>query len=218
MASTDFINAFDDCLNRLAQGQSLEQTLGAHPQFADALRPILTTGQLVPRYELPEADVLAARARIQPRIDALIESFPDDTGFPLWVLPLVLALLVGGGLLFFLLTANRPGGVLGPTLTPTITSTFTPSPTHTPTTTPTVSPTPAASSTPTITATATPTETFTPTWTATATVTRAASPTAVPPTRVPPTAVPPQPPPPSGGGDDDGGDDDGGDDDGGDDD
>ena len=47
MAEQDIINALDDCINRLADGQSLEDCLRRYPQYASALRSMLETGRLV---------------------------------------------------------------------------------------------------------------------------------------------------------------------------
>jgi hypothetical protein len=199
----NLLDAFNDSLDRLARGESLNSCLLAHPQFADDLRLLLTLSQLsTSAAALPDDDVAAAQARIYPRVDDAINNPPTTPGGPLrWIIPLLIALLVLLMLALFLL---RPQAVsVPPTTTPTAASIGA---TLTPSQTPTLTLTIAPSQTPTSALTGTSSQT--PTVRASATFT--APPPVVNPTQPP---SPPQEPPPAGGDDDDDdGDGDGGDD------
>ncbi len=66
MASHDLINAFDDCVERLREGQSIDDCLRIYPQHAAVLLPMLETGLAIQR----AAPVIpsAARARVRARV------------------------------------------------------------------------------------------------------------------------------------------------------
>lgn len=68
MAERDLINAFDDCITRLNDGESLEVCLRAYPQFAAELRPMLLAGQVVQRARINPIEVQAAQARARARV------------------------------------------------------------------------------------------------------------------------------------------------------
>jgi len=63
MVSPDLINAFDDCVERLRKGQSVDDCLRLYPHYAAALRPMLETGLAVRR----AAPVIPAEARARVR-------------------------------------------------------------------------------------------------------------------------------------------------------
>jgi hypothetical protein len=205
MAQPDFSDALNDSIDRLANGQSIEDCLNAWPGFAARLRPLLETGQDINALQL-RADALVNERdlvweMVQDRLD-----IPPTPGFPRWMTTLLLVGLIGGALVLGIgigragLPSSLPF-LVGATLTPTFTATFSPTPTHTHTATwtPTftmtsteaITATWTASPTATETNTASPTPTFTATRTSTLTPTVTASPTSTP----PPTNMSPSPTP-----------------------
>ncbi|MAU11456.1 MAG: hypothetical protein CL607_16660 [Anaerolineaceae bacterium] len=58
MSAHNITDAFDDCINRIATGQSIEQCLRAYPQFADRLRPLLETSKVVQRLRITQSELL----------------------------------------------------------------------------------------------------------------------------------------------------------------
>lgn len=161
MASNDLINAFQDCLGLIEQGQTLDQVIQRYPQFADDLRVLLTARDIVPRYELPVAEVTAARSRIQPVIDQIIDTIPERRSRP-WLIPLLIVMLLLVVILVVWLLGGRDDAAPEPTLTVpavVVTATFEPSPsvpsaTWTPTPTTTVTPAQTVTPLPTLTQTA----------------------------------------------------------------
>jgi hypothetical protein len=134
MASNDLINAFHDCLGLIEQGQTLDQAIRRYPQFADDLRVLLTARDSVPRYELPVAEVAAARSRIQPVIDQIIDTIPERRPRP-WLIPLLMVMLVLVVILVVWLLGGRDDAAPEPTLTVpavVLTATLEPSATWTP--------------------------------------------------------------------------------------
>jgi uncharacterized membrane protein YgcG len=166
MASYDVFDAFNDCLDRLNTGQSLDDCLRAHPQHADRLRPLLETAILVRRAQpaVPPGAKMRVRQQVlgaAPRSSPLLLNFTP----PGLALAVASVLVVGFVVAMLLLASRDRDPALRvepvPTDTPTATVTLTPSPT--------VTVTPSATITPTVTPTASPTATPTPSPTPTAT-------------------------------------------------
>ena len=65
MVSNNLIDAFDDCIDRLRAGQSMEACLRLYPQYAAQLRLMLEAALAVRRAS-PEGSA-AARARVRAR-------------------------------------------------------------------------------------------------------------------------------------------------------
>jgi hypothetical protein len=147
VAANSLSDAFNVCAAQVARGRSIDDVIAQYPQFAENLRLLLMVSSAVSRYELPSAEVDAARARVQPTIDDLIGGFPDR-GLPPWIIPLVIAIAIA---IIALILASQPGGILSPapTQTPTMTLSATVTATHT--ALPTLTPTPSATATPTAT-------------------------------------------------------------------
>ena len=76
MAELDLTNVFNDCVDRIAQGQSLDDCLRRYPQYAPTLIPMLESGLLVQRMRVPPADVLAAQARVRRRFEDALRAPP----------------------------------------------------------------------------------------------------------------------------------------------
>lgn len=172
MSSRDFHDILNDCIERMAAGQSLEACLRLYPAEAEWLRPLLEAGGQVRRM-LPEAAEIRADqglvwGRIEPQLERQRLSRRRKPG--IGRLLLAAALLTGllGGAYFAL---NRPQQdtnlieplvTTSPTHTHTATTTFTPTLTHTPSPMPSATPSVTPSPTPTATETLTPLPTVVP--------------------------------------------------------
>ena len=60
--SNEFENILDDCLERLARGETVEQCLESYPEQAAQLRPLLQTSQLAREASaiLPRAEFIGS--------------------------------------------------------------------------------------------------------------------------------------------------------------
>jgi len=182
MAENRFLNALNDSIDRLAQGQSIEDCAQAHPEFADQLRLYLALGQLTTRARITDAEVELAHTRIRANMDAALDSWDGFTSRPRfspWI-PVLLLVIVAPLLLFIgsRVLTNEPE--IEPTaenievtaeLVPPVTSVLTVAPTlvlsetatQPPPTNAASSPTPTRTSTSTVEPTATASETLPPT-------------------------------------------------------
>jgi len=185
MSDPGLIEALNDCIDRLAAGESIENCLRRHPQYERMLRPMLEAGSTVRRAQILPFETDAAEMRVRARvIDAMSEPVRRRVMPPLFnrVLPLVATLIlvftvmIGGSAL--LSRINQ--GDLTPTVEPNFTQTPSPSPTASVTTTATPSASATQTSTPTTTATATSSATATPSATVTIQATITPSATATP--------------------------------------
>ncbi|MBL8165164.1 MAG: LysM peptidoglycan-binding domain-containing protein [Anaerolineae bacterium] len=76
MADRDLLNAFNDCIDRLGAGQSIEDCLRAYPQFAAALRPMLEAGALVQRMRTTPTEIQVAQERVRARYQQAVRANP----------------------------------------------------------------------------------------------------------------------------------------------
>lgn len=76
MAERDLINAFDDCIERLNAGETLDACLRVYPQYANELRPMLMAGQVVQRARIAPVEVQAAQARGRQRLLFAMQQTP----------------------------------------------------------------------------------------------------------------------------------------------
>lgn len=74
MVNSDLLDAFDDCINRLAAGQTVEDCLRAYPHFARELTPMLETGLLVRRAYPTPAEISAAQERARFHLERALNS------------------------------------------------------------------------------------------------------------------------------------------------
>jgi hypothetical protein len=88
MGSHDVTDAFNDCVDRLHAGQSIEDCLGSYPQYASMLRPLLETAEVVRRAN-PVAPS-TVRARVRTRVMESAEYLPQRRVWP-WSLRVTLA-------------------------------------------------------------------------------------------------------------------------------
>lgn len=158
-ARDDILEAFNACIDRLNQGETVEAVTEAYPAFANRLRPMLETGLLFTRARYPGTEVAAAEAAGEALIRQTVRQvFRPGFGPAGW--GVLLVLIMGGGLI---LAAGLGGGwgwdaqpalmvaetgTLPPTASPVTTSTLQATPTVAPTTstppaTPTVATDPA---------------------------------------------------------------------------
>jgi len=117
MAELDLTNAFNDCIDRIAQGQSLDDCLRRYPQYASTLRPMLEAGRLVQRIQIQPADVLAAQTRVRRRFeDALRAPPPKRTSPALRFVYALAAILIIGFISVVSLSAVSQGSLPGDSL------------------------------------------------------------------------------------------------------
>ncbi len=76
MAELDLTNIFNDCVDRLAQGQSIDECLRRYPQYASSLLPMLETGLLVQRMRVQPAEVLLAQTHVRRRFEDALRAPP----------------------------------------------------------------------------------------------------------------------------------------------
>jgi hypothetical protein len=193
MAQQSLIDAFDDCMNRIANGQTLEACLHQYPYYVDQLRPLVEAGMAFRQIRVPQDELLEDQALVWQQI---IQAMPVSIsrrrrGYRIGLLAAILLLLLLLTATWFVLT--RPDlppddsnivvpitESVMPTLSASPSAIHSATPTPIPTTwTPTVTVTITATRTPTATWTATPTgtETRVPTATSTSTLTRTMTPT-----------------------------------------
>ncbi|MBN1963482.1 MAG: LysM peptidoglycan-binding domain-containing protein [Anaerolineae bacterium] len=147
MAQSNFIQALNDCIDRLNAGQSMDECLRLYPHYAADLRPLLEAGTQVRRVGADARAVAQAQARMRGRVlatyDQTMRPARPRLGRatrPGWAFVAALALIV---VLGAVVLANRPRQDIVPlsqptaSVTPTVTeaaATPTPdTPTHTPT-------------------------------------------------------------------------------------
>lgn len=97
MAELDIMNAFNDCVDRIAQGQSIDDCLRRYPQFTSTLRPMLEAGLLVQRMRIQPAEVQMAQNHARRRFeDALRAPPPRRTSVVRRVVYAMAAILIIG--------------------------------------------------------------------------------------------------------------------------
>ncbi len=196
MTDRTLLEAFNDCIDRLATGQTVDAVLGVYPQHADKLGVMLRVANTARGViEVPPAELAAARERVRATVlEALAAAAPMKP--QLSVLPRARRMLAAAAVILMvgfvgaLLVLNRQQQQFAiiesltppsetPTDAPTVTVTGTPSATVTATETPsptgTVTEAPPATVTATHTPSPTGTATETPSPTASQTVTDTAS-------------------------------------------
>ncbi len=156
MAHLDLIDAFNDCVDRLHAGQSLEECLRLYPHYAAELRPMLQTAQAVRRAEPDLSAAARARMRAQvlgaaPFVTGRRASRSRVRGVTLLAAALVMVLFAGV-LITLLNRDDDPALQPVPSASATPAATDTPGLTPTPAATQTLAPSPTASATSGITA------------------------------------------------------------------
>jgi cell envelope opacity-associated protein A len=85
MAQRDLLDAFNDCIDRLATGQPLDAVLRVYPHYAEQLAPMLRTAETArAATALPAIEVAAARERVRATLlDTLAEMPPVPAPSPI---------------------------------------------------------------------------------------------------------------------------------------
>lgn len=118
MLNPQLTERFNDCVDRLLAGATVEDCLRLYPDDAAALRPLLESGQVVRRIQPTDAEVAAAQARGQARLDfVLAQSYVRRTPARRWVstlagLAAVFVLLFAGAA--YAAESTLPGDALYP--------------------------------------------------------------------------------------------------------
>ena len=69
MANVDLSTALNDCIDRLAKGQSLEDCLHTYPDHAQELRPMLEAGFLVRHTRVSPGEIAQAKDRVRFQLE-----------------------------------------------------------------------------------------------------------------------------------------------------
>lgn len=141
MSEQHLVEALNDCINRLAKGQTLEDCLNMYPDLADELRSLLQVGQLSRQARFGNTEIRQMRFRLDKTIADYITVTDFNTSASRWrippggtVLSLVAMMMLAVGLLWVVLRSN-PTMLTSPTATPTVIVSETsqpPTPTATP--------------------------------------------------------------------------------------
>ncbi|MEZ4666770.1 MAG: vWA domain-containing protein [Anaerolineae bacterium] len=117
MAKTDFQDAFNDCIDRLNAGESIENCVQLYPEHAELLRQLLGTAQLVYRARIVDDEVrrdqdalrdqIIARAR-QARSQQAARSTTSRWVFPLTAIAALLVVAIIGSSLFLATRQANP--------------------------------------------------------------------------------------------------------------
>jgi hypothetical protein len=171
MAEMSLPDIFNDCIDRLAAGQSLDACLRAYPGQASRLRSMLESGLVAARVAYPAAEVMLAQERIWSRMEQayLAPSPVRPMRLPRrwqWAIAAAAALLMMTGVMLAAQNSQPGDPLYGVKVF--IQSIFpgqqpAPLPTPTETAVPTAATTTAPTATPTVESTATATSSATPT-------------------------------------------------------
>ena len=63
MVDQEFMDVLNDCINRLAGGQAVEECVRAYPQFSDRLRPMLQAATRLFHSGIDSAEIHSAQDR-----------------------------------------------------------------------------------------------------------------------------------------------------------
>lgn len=132
MSQQFLTEAFNDCLDRIARGQSLEECLELYPTIAPELRDLLEITVATRQTQADTSELFQMRTRLDAQMDALIDKTNFDNP-PSFRLPRGLTVLVASlfitTALIALFLVNQEIDVAGEdTPTAVITETITPSP------------------------------------------------------------------------------------------
>ncbi len=117
MAERDLLNAFDDCIDRLAAGNSVEACLRRYPHYASALRPMLEAGRMVYRVRLTSTEIIEAQDRVRFQVTQAVsnrrqQSQPRILPFAPLVAGLILIFALAFGVTSILAESSLPGDSL----------------------------------------------------------------------------------------------------------
>lgn len=96
MASTDLTTVLNECIDRLSQGETVEDCLRAYPQYAREIRPMLEAGLLTKRAAIAPLEIQIAQERARANFQRAIRTTPVRRAYPIrQVLALAAMLLIG---------------------------------------------------------------------------------------------------------------------------
>jgi LysM repeat protein len=108
MAEQDLLNAFNDCIDRMRTGQSIDECLRQYPRFAAALRPMLEAGRQVQSLRVSPLEVAQVQERARYRFEEAIRTTtPRRRASPLYRMATLAA-----AILVIFLTLSSGVGVL----------------------------------------------------------------------------------------------------------
>ncbi len=117
MAENILSEILNDCIDRLAAGESVEDCLRRYPQYAAELHPMLETGLLARRAIYGPREVGPAHARVRERITHAIETQRKVRHYPFRGLAtLAASFLIVFAAIFVVLSARAEGSLPGDTL------------------------------------------------------------------------------------------------------
>lgn len=96
--NNDLIDIFNDCIDRLNRGESVENILQDYPAMASQLRPMLEAGLLTKKISYPVNQVNAVRDRIQFNAQQAVDSTFGGGSSSIWA-SFLFVLIIGGVLL-----------------------------------------------------------------------------------------------------------------------
>lgn len=111
MADRELLEAFDDCVSRMAAGQSINDCLRRYPQYAAALRPMLEVGKLVERAQAGTFEVTTAQAHVRARVIERLQAPPRRRSYAAWVAAAA-SLLIAAAATFGAAENSLPGDPL----------------------------------------------------------------------------------------------------------
>lgn len=83
MAEQELLNAFNDCIDRLRTGQTVEECLTLYPHHAVLLRPMLEAANLVKRAQIAPLEIANAQERVRLRYQSAIRTNSRRRTYPL---------------------------------------------------------------------------------------------------------------------------------------
>ncbi|MBZ0284942.1 MAG: DUF5666 domain-containing protein [Anaerolineae bacterium] len=83
MVEQELLNIFNDCIDRIGSGQTIEDCLGVYPHYASVLRPMLEAGNLVKRARTPHLEITSAQERVRLRYETAIRTPSRRRVYPL---------------------------------------------------------------------------------------------------------------------------------------
>ena len=112
MADSELRDAFNDCIDCMAAGQSISDCLRIYPQYAAMLRPMLEVGNLVDRTQATSFEIAAAQARVRVRVSERLRTPPPaQRSYGRWML-LAASLLIAFAAVLGAAENSLPGDAL----------------------------------------------------------------------------------------------------------
>jgi hypothetical protein len=68
------VDAFNDCIDKMATGQSVDDCLRTYPEYASQLEPMLEAGGLAVRAQVDSAEIAHALVRAHPRFEQALQT------------------------------------------------------------------------------------------------------------------------------------------------